>query len=227
VSGRVTTANAIATCFAHQINNPLQIIQNSIDSLYDRVRAAGGVMDEDLENLHNSADRIHELIRHLYRLITNDSGNREFILINKVILSAYALFDKQLQNRNINVEMGDIQDPQNTMVVCGNSVELEQVFINLFANARDALASTSDPRILVTMVQSGEKEVTIYFSDNGEGISEENLGRVFDSLFTTKSDGTGLGLWLCLSVISQMGGKISVDSTLGEGTTFTICLPTR
>lgn len=182
-------------------------------------------MEDDLKDLRDSADRIHEMIQHLYKLIRPDSGDREFLPVSKVILSAFALFEKQLQNRGITVELGDLQNPQSNTVVYGNSVELEQVFINLFANARDALASTPDPRITVSMIPSREKEITIRFSDNGEGISEENLERVFDTLFTTKQYGTGLGLWLCFSVINQMEGRISVDSTLGEGTTFTISLP--
>jgi signal transduction histidine kinase len=122
--------------------------------------------------------------------------------------------------------MGDTRDLQNSPVVYGNRVELEQVFINLFANARDALTSTAKPKITVGLARSDDKEVTMTFSDNGEGISKDNLKRVFDSLFTTKAEGTGLGLWLCFSVIQQMNGTIKVESNLGKGTTFTICLPT-
>ena len=111
--------------------------------------------------------------------------------------------------------------------VYGNRVELEQVFINLFANARDALTSTPEPRIIVGLTQSSDKDITLTFSDNGEGISKENLKRVFDSLFTTKDEGTGLGLWLCYSVIEQqMNGSIKVESELGKGTTFILRLPT-
>ena len=224
-SGRITTVNAIATCFAHQINNPLQIIQEAVESLSEKAQSCGVSLEDDLGDLRDSANRIHEMIQHLYKLIRPDSGDREFLRVSSVILSAFALFEKQLQNRGIRVELDDLRGPRGDAVVYGNSVELEQVFINLFANARDALAVTPDPRISVSMIPSREKEVTILFSDNGEGISEENLEQVFDSLFTTKRHGTGLGLWLCLSVINEMEGRINVDSTLGEGTTFTITLP--
>jgi signal transduction histidine kinase len=223
-SGRITTVNAIATCFAHQINNPLQIIQEAVESLSEKAQSCGVSLEDDLGDLRDSANRIHEMIQHLYKLIRPDSGDREFLRVSSVILSAFALFEKQLQNRGIRVALDDLRGPRGDAVVYGNSVELEQVFINLFANARDALAATPDPRISVSLIPSGAKEVTILFSDNGEGISEENLERVFDSLFTTKRHGTGLGLWLCYSVINEMEGRISVDSTLGEGTTFTITL---
>jgi two-component system NtrC family sensor kinase len=225
-SGRITTLNAIATCLAHQINNPLEIIQSSIDSLLEKVPRDDTLIEGDLQELRSSANRIHELIEHLYRLIKNDCQDRESLIIGEVLLSAYGLFEKQLENRKVTVELDDMSDPENSPVVYGNRVELEQVFINLFANARDALASTDQPKITVGIAQATDKNLTIAFSDNGEGISKENLKRVFDSLFTTKAEGTGLGLWLCFSVIEQMNGTIKVESNLGKGTTFTICLPT-
>jgi signal transduction histidine kinase len=226
-SGRITTLNAIATCFAHQINNPLQIIQGSIRSLSKRIPPGEQSMKDDLERLRNSANRIHELIQHLYRLVKQDTKDQEFLALGEVIVSAYALFEKQLQNRGISVVMEGIQDEHPAALVYGNSVELEQVFINIFANARDALSSTPDPQIKVTLLQSSNDGVTLHFSDNGHGISDENKERIFDTMFTTKPDGTGLGLWLCLSVIQQMNGTIRVESAIDEGTTFIIYLPSR
>jgi signal transduction histidine kinase len=226
-SGRITTLNAIATCFAHQINNPLQIIQGSIRSLSKKIPASETSINDDLERIRNNANRINELIQHLYRLVKQDTKDQQFLVLKEVIFSAYELFEKQLQNRGIKVVMEGFHDEQRTVLVYGNSVELEQVFINLFANARDALASTTEPQINVSMLQLASDGVTVCFGDNGHGISEENKGRVFDSLFTTKPDGTGLGLWLCLSVIQQMNGTIKAESTIDHGTRFIICLPSR
>jgi signal transduction histidine kinase len=225
-SGRITTLNAIATCLAHQINNPLEIIQSSIESLLERVPSDDPAVADDLEQLRCSANRIHELIEHLYRLIKNDARDREALVIGEVLLSAYGLFEKQLENRKIAVRLDDMGLLQKSPVIYGNRVELEQVFINLFANARDALASTPKPEIAISLAPTTDKKITMTFADNGEGISKDNLKRVFDSLFSTKAEGTGLGLWLCFSVIQQMNGTIKVESDLGHGTTFTICLPT-
>lgn len=226
-SGRITTVNAIATCFAHQINNPLQIMQGSIEDLQEKLTPLDPEIEDDLLKLRSQADKIHELIQHLYRLIRHDSHTQQFIPIKKVLLSAYGLFEKQLEHRGISFEFHGPRPGQSEGLVYGDSVELEQVFINLFANARDALGKTENPKISVVLNQSRRKEVMVRFSDNGEGISKENLQRVFDSLFTTKREGTGLGLWLCFSVINQMEGKITVDSDLGQGTTFTIRIPAK
>src|SRR6266850_2070337 len=103
-SGRITTLNAIATCLAHQINNPLEIIQSSIDSLTEKVPHEDASIAMDLEELRSSANRIHELIEHLYMLIKNDSKDHERLIIGKVLLSAYELFDKQFENRKVTVE---------------------------------------------------------------------------------------------------------------------------
>ena len=219
--------NAIATCFAHQINNPLQIMQGSIENLLEKVTPTDTEMEEDLLKLRSQADKIHELIQHLYRLIRHDAHAQQFISIRKVLLSAHALFEQQLKHRRISFELEQPHAAQGDGVVYGDSVELEQVFINRFANARDALGKTPNPKISVVLSQSRRREVTIRFSDNGEGISKENLQRVFNALFTTKREGTGLGLWLCFSVINQMDGNITVDSKLGQGTTFTIRLPAK
>jgi len=201
-------------------------MQVSIENLLEKVTPADREMEEDLLELRSQADKIHELIQHLYRLIKHDAHAQEYISIRKVLRSAHALFEKQLEHRRIVFEVFP-RSGQGDDVVYGDSVELEQVFINLFANARDALSKTANPKISVVMSQSRRKEITIQFSDNGAGISKEDLERVFHALFTTKREGTGLGLWLCFSVINQMDGNITVDSKLGQGTTFTIRLPTK
>ncbi len=231
-SGRITTANAMATCFAHQINTPLQIIQGIIYRLLkkqeqiDKAEFVNGLL-----KIQQTADTINAFTNHLNNLIKDDSEGHRFIKIGEVILGAFALFELQLRNRRIKVDLSEIESGNNKTFVFGNRIELEHVFINMIANARDALESAAQSqtkeRQIKVGIRSDEREVTISFSDNGQGISEENAKRIFDSLFTTKPKGTGLGLWLCYSVINGMSGKIEVKSILGEGTTFIIRLPNK
>jgi signal transduction histidine kinase len=111
-------------------------------------------------------------------------------------------------------------------VVVGNSIQLEQVFINLLTNARDALVDA--PRKAIRISASiGASAVQIAFADTGHGIAPELEGRIFDPFFTTKEvgKGTGLGLSITYGIVKEHGGAISVASTPGEGATFLIELP--
>ena len=110
--------------------------------------------------------------------------------------------------------------------VYGNMGKLQQVFINLFLNARDAMPSGGE---LAVQTGMNESMVVVDISDTGTGIPEENIKRIFDPFFTTKSigKGTGLGLAVTYGIIQEHGGGIFVDSNSGKGTHFRLKLPTR
>jgi two-component system NtrC family sensor kinase len=100
---------------------------------------------------------------------------------------------------------------------------LEQVFLNIILNARDAMPGGGRLKI---ETYPGESAIHIRFADSGVGIEDENLQRIFEPYFTTKEDrGTGLGLAICQRIVTQHGGKISVSSRLGEGAVFILHLP--
>jgi two-component system NtrC family sensor kinase len=108
--------------------------------------------------------------------------------------------------------------------------QLQQVMLNLFNNAMDAIAAkhgSAGGELVIGVRPSGDGLVEITVTDNGSGISPDNLARVFTPFFTTKAvgKGTGLGLAVCYGIINHMGGTIRVNSALGKGTTFTIHLP--
>ena len=108
-------------------------------------------------------------------------------------------------------------------IVDGNATELREVFINILFNAVDAMPNGGELRI---RTETNGKNVFVYFSDTGEGMSEETRKRVFDPFFTTKgSKGTGLGMSVAYGIINRHNGQISIDSELGIGTTVTVQLP--
>jgi signal transduction histidine kinase len=108
-------------------------------------------------------------------------------------------------------------------LVSGDARQLEQVFLNLILNARDAMPGGGR---LAIDTYAGQSTVHIRFADSGVGIEEEDLPRIFEPYFTTKEDrGTGLGLAICQRIITQHGGRISVSSRLGEGAVFILHLP--
>lgn len=224
-AGRITTANAMATSLAHQINNPLHTIQTIVYRLKQRIPANQSEMKEDLGRVQDQADRINVLITHLNKLIKDEPGESTYSSIVEIVEGAFGLFEEQLRSRGIKVNLSGVHNFKQPLVVYGSSIKLEQVFINLIANSRDALRNRPHPQIKVSAERSDTDQIVIDFSDNGQGIPKKNLERVFDSLFTTKRGGTGLGLWLCASVIYQMNGTIRVQSAQRKGTTFSIHLP--
>jgi signal transduction histidine kinase len=124
-----------------------------------------------------------------------------------------------------NIEIIKRLDP-NLPYVYGNAGQLKQVFMNIIVNAAEAMHG-SGTLTITTSVSPDRNTVLIEFTDTGEGIPEENLTRIFEPFFTTKDvgKGTGLGLATSYGIIEEHGGRISVKSKVGEGTTFTIELP--
>jgi two-component system NtrC family sensor kinase len=117
--------------------------------------------------------------------------------------------------------------PQNLPSLKASASELQQVFFNLVNNAIDAMDNQGGR--LTISCRKNQQYIVIKLSDTGKGIAEANLERIFDPFFTTKpvGKGTGLGLSICYGIIEKMGGKIEVQSSVGEGTTFTVTLPLK
>src|SRR5690606_142482 len=140
-----------------------------------------------------------------------------------VIANALDLVDHKLKASGIDVEY---RRHRSAIAVTGNPVHLEQVLINLIANAADAMEH-SPIRVLSIGVKSGARSVEIAVSDTGSGIAPDELSNLFDPFYSTKQAGRGLGLGLSISygLVRDIGGAITVDSRPGKGSTFTVRLP--
>ncbi|HLG78724.1 MAG TPA: ATP-binding protein, partial [Ktedonobacteraceae bacterium] len=164
-----------------------------------------------------------EIISHLRTFGRAASVSREPCAINQIVLRAISLMREQLRLRLIEVQL---HFPPEDVIVIGNAIQLEQVFINLLTNARDALMNAST-RVIAITCTAGEHLVEISFSDTGPGISEGLEQRIFDPFFTTKEvgAGTGLGLSITYGIIKDHQGTIVVENHPGKGATFLIQLP--
>src|SRR5438093_1990625 len=168
--------------------------------------------------------KANEIISHLRTFGRAAPASREPMSLKQVIERALSLMQEQLRLREIEVTV-DL-GPEGPIVL-GNSIQLEQVFINLLTNARDALADA--PRKLIH-IESAVREgmVDLLVRDTGPGIDEGLEQRIFDPFFTTKEvgAGTGLGLSIAYGIVKEHGGTISVvKDTGGEGATFLVQLP--
>jgi C4-dicarboxylate-specific signal transduction histidine kinase len=225
-AGKLATLGELTTGVAHELNNPLNNIGLYIGNVIDRVHL--GKFDNaqvlaDLERAMEQVQKATEIISHLRTFGRAATVTVERVDMDDVIERALSLMHEQLRLRAIEVELDLCPDE---LIVLGNSIQLEQVFINLLTNARDALED-SERKVIRIQSSRDENWIRIVFADTGPGIGPEVEQRIFDPFFTTKEVGTGTGLGLSITygIIKEHDGSITVESRPGEGASFRIELP--
>src|SRR5438105_8376373 len=225
-AAKLATLGELTTGVAHELNNPLNntalFVANAIDLIELGVTDKPQILKE-LRQAMQQVWKATQIITHLRTFGRAAPASREPIALRAVIEGALSLVQEQLRLHEIEVtvDLGR-EEP----VIVGNPIQLEQVFINLLTNARDAVLDS--PRKAIRISASvGSTSVEIAFVDTGHGIPSGLERRVFDPFFTTKEvgKGTGLGLSITYGIVKEHGGTISVESTPSEGTTFLIELP--
>ena len=227
---RLAAVGTLAAGVAHEINNPLAYVLLNLQYLIREIPKLGtsndriGQLVERLREARHGAERVSAIVRDLRTFSRTDEENVGAVELRRVLLSAIKVARSQLMDRGQIIEILD-----DVPMVRGNASRLEQVFLNLLINAIQALSGTSPEAnvIRIRVARAGDYVVVVEITDTGVGIAPEHLDRVFDPFFTTKPVGlgTGLGLPICHSIITKMGGAISVSSEVGKGSTFRIKLP--
>jgi two-component system NtrC family sensor kinase len=222
ISDKMASIGLLAAGVAHEVNTPL----TGISSFTQRLLERASPDDPDtrlLEKIERQTFRAAKIVNGLLTLARGGQAPTEHAPtdINGVINDVLALLEHQLKAVNIQVRR-DLSPA--APVVMGMEHKLQQVFLNLFINARDAM-----PRggwLSISTLARGD-EAVIEIGDTGAGIQAEHLARIYDPFFTTKSlgEGTGLGLSITYGIIHEHDGTITCDSRVGEGTRFTVILP--
>ena len=225
-AGKLAILGELTTGVAHELNNPLNNIGLFVGNAIDLIELGGTDKEQIVRELRQATQQVRkatEIISHLRTFGRAAPVRREPISLRQVIERALSLMQEQLRLREIEVT---VDLGQEEPVVLGNPIQLEQVFINLLTNGRDAVADSPRKAIRISgSVGSAMAEVAV--TDTGEGIPPGLEPRIFDPFFTTKEvgKGTGLGLSITYGIIKEHGGTISVVSPPGEGATFVIQLP--
>ena len=223
-SRKIASLGTLVSGVAHELNNPINNIILTIDSLVGGRKITDERRLTMLKDILNQAVRASEIVKHLLDFSRSDRAIIEDLDIAQVLQETIQISENQITVNNIKLRVDLATD---LPVIKGNRQALQQVFINLLTNAVHAMPSGGE--LLISAVRESDRKIVIRVRDTGSGISEEHLPYIFDPFFTTKKVGTGTGLGLSVSygIIKKHGGIITVNSSPGKGSTFTIVLPAK
>lgn len=209
---------------AHEINQSLAAMTTYIAGarvLLDRNDKESALAN--LKLVSAIVTRMGALTQHLKTFARKDTASKQATDLTAAIRYALSLVDYRLGEQDVSLQ---ISVPEQPVYVIGNAVRLEQVIVNLISNALDAMRERPQRQLTIEL-ERGERFATLKVCDSGRGIASEHLTSVFDPFYTTKDVGQGLGLGLSISygIIQDMGGEITLESVLDQGTTFRIVLP--
>lgn len=217
-SARLSAAGEVATGVAHQINNPLTVVMAETHLLLKRLPECS-FERESAEAIREAAVQAGTVVQRMLDFTKQRSVSLGPVDLNRSLRNSVALLRAQLEPTSTLILQPALDIPP----ICGNEETLEEVWLNLLLNARDAIRGIPDGRITVSM-QAAIHSVDVLINDNGCGIPEAILPQIFDPFFTTKEHGTGLGLSLSQDMIEKQGGSIHVHSVEGQGSTFVVRL---
>jgi signal transduction histidine kinase len=222
---RLMTGDAVAASIAHEIRQPLTAMITSADAGFrflDRSTPNLDKAKEAFRRISTDGHRAGVVVESIRANFKNDDRTRTSLDVNELIQEALALERSDLRKHRILVQA---ETARELPAVRGNRVQLQQVLINLITNAIDSMAAREEPRMLWVKSEAYQRDgVIISVADSGTGISAQHLDRIFNPLFTTKSDGMGMGLSICRAIVEAHDGRLWVAPNTPRGTVFQFTL---
>ena len=225
---RLAALGTLAAGVAHEINNPLAIINEAagyLSSLLQKQELADmprkAVFEKALHKIENSVKRARTITHQLLGNVRKTESVLAEVDVGQLVAETIQLIRKEAQDKDIAVAM---QVDDGLKPIWADPNQIRQVLINLLSNA---IHATSQGGHISIKVESTDKGVSIAVIDTGSGIPKENLEKIFEPFFSTKSPdkGTGLGLFVTREIVEKFGGTVTVDSRVGHGTQFTVQIP--
>ncbi len=217
-AAKLVAIGEISSNVAHELNNPLTTVLGYIDLLMEEM--SNEDLRADLETMKQECLRAKEIIRQLLEFARKRPLKRIQLNIKETLINVIELVSIHTRDSNIEIRTELVDDD---ILISGDVNQIKQVFINIINNAIHAMEHEGILEIRASFTQ---EHVRVAFKDNGPGIKEGDILRVFEPFFSTKSEkGTGIGLSVSYKIIKEHNGSIEVESTPGEGATFTVVLP--
>jgi len=222
LASRLASIGQLAAGVAHEINNPLTGVIGFSHLMMNR--DLPNDMKQDLQVINSEALRVAKIVENLLVFAHQRKTGREYMNINDIITRVLELRAYEMKVNNIDVETR--LDPELPLTMADTG-QLQQVFLNIVLNAEYFMTKAHNKGQLVVKTEKINGNIQVSFTDDGAGISPENLDKIFNPFFTTKEvgKGTGLGLSICHGIITQHKGRIYAQSESGKGATFVIELP--
>ncbi|OGO14610.1 MAG: hypothetical protein A2Z02_00665 [Chloroflexi bacterium RBG_16_48_7] len=222
LTDRLASIGEMAAGVAHEMNNPLTSVLGLSKLLIEQ--AIPGDTGEDLNTIYKESLRVSNIVKNLLTFARKRAPVRQPAQIHGVIDDVLKLRAYEHKVNNIFVTT-NFTDNMPDVTIDYN--QMQQVFVNIVLNAEYEMIQAHNGGSLTITTKNLDDRISISFKDDGPGISQQNLKRMFDPFFTTKEPGkgTGLGLSVCYGIVANHGGKIYVESNLGQGATFIVELP--
>ena len=227
-SQKLSSIGRLAAGVAHEINNPLAVINEKAGLLQDLLALENDFPKKDMFSKHlsaipNSVRRCRDITQRMLGFARRMDVKIETLNVNEMVRETLTFLAKEALHRNVRIE--EVLDDTLPGIDCDRG-QLQQVFLNVLTNALAAVKENG-----LTIIRSslrGNDHVAVSFQDNGTGMTEETKKHIFEPFYTTKGEnGTGLGMSIIYGIVKRHGGSIEVESELGKGTTVTIILPMR
>ena len=234
-ASKMATLGEMATGVAHELNQPLSVIKTASSFFMKKIRKKEPISEEILrtmsEEVDSHVDRASKIINHMREFGRKSDLDHERLQINQVLEKSFEIFSQQLKVRGIELEWDLMESPP---AIMADPDRLEQVFINLLINARDAImdrlesegGDKAEKRIFLRS-RTEKNKLIVEVCDTGIGIPDAVLGRIFEPFFTTKEvgKGTGLGLSISYGIMKDLGGNIQAFNREPNGTCFVLSFP--
>ena len=218
-TSKLAAASRLTASVAHEINNPLQSVIGLLSLVYEKLTGKTEIKTY-LSVIDSELRRVAHIVNGMRDLYRPENEQKTDTNVNAVLEQLLILVRKQSQENGVELIWEATDVPTIKLV----ATQMNQLFLNILLNGIDACQRGGQLRVR-TEYTPEPAGIRIQFSDNGIGMEKEQIDKIFDPFYTTKSNGLGLGLAVCFNIIEQHDGYIEVDSQLGEGSTFTIWLP--